>query len=205
MPESRIKRWVSASHAIAWSYGVSQIGTSLLTIVQQLGFLDCRLRERDAMYVAAPIPTPTEAELLDSNEHVTLSYLWVLGAFELIRTLEEKHRKERTSPKELRRALKATLEFLSEIRVPLAKMVPDKRHWKCGWPVAFPVFVQGIGVGWRLSSTAWVSRHELGDAVLHCLEQVSRFYAVPHDEGPPTLKRALSSDRAAAVERRHSD
>ena len=157
------------------------------------------------MYASTPIPTPTEAELLDSNEHMTLSYLWVLGAFELIRTLEEKHRKDRTSPKALRRALKATLEFLSEIRVPLAKIKPDKKHWKSGWPVAFPGFVQGIGVGWRLSTTVWVSRQELGDAVLRCLEQVSRFFPVTHDEGPPRMEQAQSGDRAAAVKRRHPD
>lgn len=160
-PPSRHHRWVSASH------GLTRYETFMVSTVQGLGRLDEFLAARDSRYVAGEGYLSERFGILDFSDHITLSYLWVLGAYEIVRVM---HQRERDSRSSLSTSINELLRQFARLRVPLAKFEPAERHKKTDFRIAYPVLNSDYGVAWQVSENTFISRRELSDQFLQLLE-----------------------------------
>jgi hypothetical protein len=136
---------------------------------QGLGWLDCQLIAEDARLAEAP---PFEhARPMALNEQITLSYLWVLGGYELVRTIDQRHaadeRLQSMSPK-----LSQLKRTFARVRVPLAKFEPASRHRDTDTPFAWPARHPTLGSAWRVADNEFISRRELSNEMLDLLESM---------------------------------
>jgi hypothetical protein len=80
--DERNERWLKVS------IGLLRFEEHMMPLVQQLGRLDARLIQADETWpdqFFQKAPSYEDGSTL--HEHITLSYLWVLGAYEFVRTL----------------------------------------------------------------------------------------------------------------------
>jgi hypothetical protein len=151
-------RWVTASNA------VGAIEPFLVVYIQGLGHLDCCLIEKDEWILAKREEEPQSIELaLDFTYHYTLSALWVMGAYETVRTLDERL-KDNQKVKELKHQFE-------RIRIPLAKLEASVRFSKSDQKIAYPVFTKS-GAAWMLNERTIITRRELSDSFLSTLESM---------------------------------
>ena len=168
MQHERYNRWSKASHATAPFEHFMSI------IVQGLGRLDCQLIQEDSRYChLSGAEQQTVTESIKLTDRFTLSYLWVLGAYELVRTMDQRARDNASliaAP--LPQRLKDLKRSFERLRIPLAKMEPAKAHKGTDSPIAFPALHRELGISWQLTLAPFVSRRELSDALLGFLEDV---------------------------------
>jgi hypothetical protein len=107
------------------------------------------------------------------HEHITLSYLWVLGAYEFIRTLCDRIKMDdhEKTPEEVRNILLEAKRRFNWVRVPLAKMEAVSEFATEDGPIAYPGLKAGVGVAWQLNPNTIVTRRELSEALLDALER----------------------------------
>ena len=87
MPDDRFQRWVDASSA------AGAIEPFMIPLVQGLGRFDCHLINEDARFAALNQEQSSSShESTRLADRLTLSYFWVLAAFELVRTLDQRWR-----------------------------------------------------------------------------------------------------------------
>jgi hypothetical protein len=172
-----LERWVRASFSIG-RIGQDPLGGYLTTYIQAAGTLDTKLRAFDERYVSESA-TQNELGTIEiaflMTEHLYLSRLWVLDAYELIRTLDACIASGSWSPStRIKRRVGQVKTELAEVRVPLAKLEPAKhsRGASPGDLIAQPALVPGMGAAWNVGPTTVriVTRRELSDAVLTLLE-----------------------------------
>ena len=111
------------------------------------------------------------APLGDLSYHYTLSYLWVLGAYELIRTLAQCFSNNGNNMSdnsfELLRELK---NDFAKLRVPLAKYeLKGRKEIKC---IPYPAVKIGAGASWQIGIDDIISRRELSDKMLSVFESI---------------------------------
>ncbi len=168
MQHERYSRWVKASPA------TGPFEHFMMVVVQGLGRLDCQLIQEDSRYCSLPeAQQQTIAESIKTSDRFTLSYLWVLGAYELVRTMDQRVR-DKTSliSASLPQRLSELKRAFKRVRIPLAKMEPAKAHKDTDSPIAFPALHSEQGISWQLTRTDFVSRRELSDALLGFLEDL---------------------------------
>src|SRR3989344_439558 len=112
MEENRQSEWMNSSFAFM---GVEML---LLGEVQALGELDIELIEE---FHKIKINSKLEEDLKKKRRYLLLSKLWVLGAYELIRFLNNINKKRNFLENENKVKLKEILTIFSKVRVPLAK------------------------------------------------------------------------------------
>jgi hypothetical protein len=174
-PEA-LTRWVNASAGFG-RVGEAPLGGYLVYQAQALGRLDTRLRDLDEKYGSVPEPSAGPAQIdLTLTDYLDLSRLWVLDAYELIRTLDACTRHGLWTPsEEVSKQVKQVKRSLAEVRIPLAKFEPSGLRSGRATPgdlIATPALGQGVGAAWNIggSTPRFVSRRELSDAVLSLLE-----------------------------------
>lgn len=168
MTRSRIERWVWVSHRLG------TVEPFMTIYVQQLGRLDCQLIDTDRWVLANfHNPTGDEADLLRLNDHLAMSHLWILGIYEVIRTLHQ-----RLGEHDQAAEIGAVKKRLNELRVPLAKM--EAAGDRSGQTrIAYPMLNLDHGAAWQLSETKVITRLELSELVLSCFEAFSAQYQEP--------------------------
>jgi hypothetical protein len=169
MDHRRYVRWVKASKVL------EKARPYMLVVAQGLGRLDAKLISEDARPTQAPgDPVAATAEGLRLMDHLTLSYLWVLGAYELVRTIDQRCREDPSLfPPPTKAQLTSLKHLFERLRIPLAKMEPAKRYRQTDGPIAFPAIHQTRGLAWQVSSDHFIPRRDLSDALLAFLEQAS--------------------------------
>lgn len=165
--DERWERWLKAS------IGLMRFEEQMMPLVQQLGRMDIRLIQADETWPDRFLDGKLSYE--DSttlHEHITLSFLWVLGAYEFIRTLCDRVRTDDTekTPEEVRNLLLQTKRRFARVRMPLAKMEPASHFSEEDGPIAYPGLRRGVGVAWQLSPSTVITRRELSDILLEALE-----------------------------------
>lgn len=172
-PEADITvRWVHASFSVR---GIAApLGAWLVPRVQAAGRLDARLRALDLKYGSIQREHQTSVDF-ELDEYMYLSLLWVLDAYEVVRTLDACVRQGMWSPSPaVRERLALVKAELGSVRMPLAKFEPRGRSGgaRPGDLVPYPVLVVGAGAGWNVGEAAVliVSRHGLADEVLSLFE-----------------------------------
>lgn len=164
--EEREERWIKVS------VGLMRFEPEMMPLVQQLGRLDVRLIVADERWGRIMRDKGARVENSEAlHEHITQSYLWVLGAYEAIRTLSQmmKGGKEK-NPVEVADLFQRTKKRFARIRMPLAKMEAASGFESEDGHIAYPGLHQQNGVAWQLNEGTIISRRELSDAFLESLE-----------------------------------
>ena len=145
----------------------------MIPVLQGLGRLKCQLIAEDLRFLQLTQEVrDTIHESLHLSERFTLSYLWVLGAYELIRTLDQRcNANVSLLGAELTQSVRNLKHTMERLRMPLAKMEPARRHHSDS-PIAYPCISSKLGVAWQLAADTFVSRRELSDALLQLTEDI---------------------------------
>lgn len=162
---SRLQGWVDAS------YTTAQMDGPLIDIIQGLGYLDIKLLVTDAYLIKHGKDMSSDGELMQIKEHLTMSYLWVLGAYEAIRTICQRT-KGRSEFESLERFAKfeATKKAFNRIRIPLAKLEVASGFKDLDCHIVNPVLNQSLGTGWQVNASTFIIRSDLSDQLLASLE-----------------------------------
>lgn len=145
----------------------------MIPVLQGLGRLDCQLIAKDLRFLQlAQEARDTIHESLRLTERFTLSYLWVLGAYELVRTVDQRCDADVSLlGAELTQSVRSLKHTMERLRMPLAKMEPARKY-PSDSPIAYPRISPTLGVAWQLASDAFISRRELSDALLQLTEDI---------------------------------
>lgn len=169
LDQPRYAKWVNVSH------GLDHILPDAATVIQGLGKLDAKLVHEDEVFrgLTAEVRGSFE-ESLKLTERFTLSYLWVLGTYEVVRAACARVDKNLNMlPKSLAKRLKtAKLEF-ARLRMPLAKFEAASSH-RTDFPVGRPAMHRELGISWRIASRTFISRRKLSDRWLTLLEALEK-------------------------------
>ena len=143
----------------------------MIVAVQGLGRLDVSLRAEDTAFLDAHLrDTNSVDEAIRLTDRFTLSYLWVLGTYEVVRTIcQRMTQRSGLVSDDVAMQFTALKRRLSRLRVPLAKMEPASAH-KSDSHIAYPAIHQSLGIAWQLTPQDIVTRAELPDAFLSTLE-----------------------------------
>jgi len=159
------------------SMGLMHIEMLLVGNAQGLGILDVELIEE---FPKLKINSQLEEDRLKKLRHITLSELWVMGAYELIRFINERLPKPTDIFSEGSiEKIKGTKRIFEEVRVPLVKF--QKRHEKRLFSgVVQPNFDSIKGMGWKIHlmekagiETKIIYRKDLGDLFLELLKEIN--------------------------------
>ena len=165
MDITRNQRWKRSSIALL------QIEPFMMHTVVELGRIDSDLFVKDIGF--RKLRTTLEGssdEWVQLTESITLAYLWVLGTYEVIRTIDQRY-KELGLSAERERSLKLK-QIFERLRIPLAKLEPAKRHKETDFSFAYPALNESHGIAWKVSDTTVISRGELSSAFLEFLESL---------------------------------
>ena len=154
---SRFERWVKASFVTA------RYEDHIPVTIQGLGRIDQLLYAEDQRLVSQPLENAEPSAL---TLHITLSHLWVLGAYEALRTIHQRCR-EGTGVDE---PVRDVLRRFERLRIPLAKFEPSGRHRETDTKIAYPAINAQYGVAWQVANDVFIPRGELSDEFLVLLE-----------------------------------
>ena len=164
MPDDRYQRWIDASSAMR------AIEPFMVPLVQGLGRFDCHLINEDARFAA--LNQEQSSSLHESTrlaDRLTLSYFWVLAAYELVRTLDQRWRTGVTTlPDESGNRVAALKRRMERLRIPVAKM-ETARRFPTDSAIAYPTISRDFGVAWHIAQDMYVTRRELADQLLNFL------------------------------------
>lgn len=165
--EFRSERWVKASVSTA------KFDAFMIPNIQSLGRLDVNLIMEDERLIQAFYKKQNEIEdniLL--NDHITTSYLWVLGAYEAVRTMTQRtYDVGELVSDSMRQEFIRVKNSFNRVRVPLAKMEPAGAHKATDSHIAYPGFNFDACVAWQVSDDTIITRRDLSDQLLDLLEK----------------------------------
>ena len=172
MENSRQSEWLNNSFTFI---GVEML---LLGEVQALGELDVELIEELSKISS---DSKSEENLRKKRRYLLLSKLWVLGAYELIRFLNDYDKQRNLLNKKTKQKLKDVLSTFTKLRVPLAKFQKtgnDKRLYES----VADSFIDSVkGARWRVYTLGKNKlkeevfyRNDLGDLLLDLLKEMKK-------------------------------
>ena len=169
----RNKRWVSVSHKLA------AFDHFIVVTAQGLGKLDSKLLKEDEMLVQQ---RSTSNPFGDMSDHITMSYLWVLGTYEIIRSLDQRAKDDANFLPEIKERLQQLKWRFERLRIPLAKFEAAKKHSETDSHIAYPGINVELGIAWQVSEDTWITRRELSDSMLELLEDIKSMGADSIDD-----------------------
>lgn len=166
MYEERFERWLKVS------IGLARFDPFVMSLVQNLGQMDASLCETDVSLVEKYKQggnANEDYELIQG--HLTHSYLWILGSYEVIRTLTQSIKENKSDdPVEVLERFQNAKKRFARLRIPLAKFEAAKAHINTDFKIAYPGFDYEIGIAWQVNDEVVISRQELSDLFLETLE-----------------------------------
>jgi hypothetical protein len=168
--QPRYAKWVSVSHS------VDALDPGLAVFIQGLGKIDAKLVHEDAAFRALPSDERgTFEESLRLTDRFTLSQLWVLGAYEATRTIDDRVRKApKILTKRLNQRILSIKKAFARVRMPLAKFEPASAHRRTDFSVAIPAMHLEMGISWKVARRILVPRRNLSDKLLALLGAIQR-------------------------------
>jgi hypothetical protein len=165
--DERAKLWEEKS------LNLIKVSGQFPAIIRALGRLDSFLRQASRRIVndleKSEIPHVSATE-----DYLALSQLWVFGAYELLRSLDQRLSDDTIDVSAETRAKVIELKVrFARIRVPLAKLEPASRFKAIDEvPRGACVLANAKEKGWcwQLNATTHVWRHDLGDELLSLLD-----------------------------------
>lgn len=173
MKKDRHSKWLNSSFAFI------HIEMLLLAEVQALGELDIELIEE---FPKIKISSKLDKDLKRKRRYLLLSKLWALGAYELIRFLNDINKERSLLDEDTKTKLKEVLTIFSKVRVPLAKFQKSGKDKTLYQGVADSFFDSNKGVGWKVYSheknkleKGIFYRKDLGDLLLELLGKIKKY------------------------------
>jgi hypothetical protein len=165
--QPRYSEWVKLSHRL------SRFEQFMIVAVQGLGQIDAKLAAQDRAFLALPEKERKSnfQVSLDLTERFTLSYLWVLGTYEIVRSVDQRCR-ENTSlaSSQIQDRVRDSKRLFERVRIPLAKFEAASRHAATDSTVAFPAIDRTHGIAWHIAAGTFITREELAQNFLHLLQ-----------------------------------
>lgn len=172
MAKHRISKWIDNSA------GLMHIEMMVVHYAQGLGILDVELIKE---FKNLKLNSKLKKDMSKKCKHIVSSYLWVFGAYELIRFINDINKKRNLLSENTRVKLKETLTIFSEIRVPLAKFQKMGKEETLYSGVVDSYFDPNKGLAWRVYShnknkldTKKIYRKDLSDSLLELLGEITR-------------------------------
>lgn len=165
MASKRREKWIKNQDPLM------QIHHMLLPPYQGLALIDSMLIIEDKNIIDGHL----KGEYRDLSIHLTQAYLWVLGAYEIIRTMSQyadNKNNAATKMGQLKDEIRILKHTFERIRIPLAKFEAAKRNPE-GHLYAHPIFDKIYGTCWIISDTESISRRLLSDDFLKLMEKLS--------------------------------
>ena len=163
MADDRYQRWIDASS------GSDPVEAFMIPLVQGLGRFDSYLIQEDARFAANQEQSSALREKSRLTDRLTLSYFWVLSAYELVRTLDQRWRTGATSlPDEFGSRVTTLKRKMERLRIPLVRMEAARR-FPAESPFAYPIITPDFGVAWHIAQDTYITRRELSDQLLDFL------------------------------------
>ena len=167
MDNDRFQRWLSASKAL------SDLEIWLGFVTSSLGRLDCTLIARDNQVLAQRRPLVGGGHVYDTSESLSLSYFWVLGAYELVRVISQRAREGDHFCLTNFSGVNKLKQDFERIRIPLAKLEPSKKNKTTDFRTAIPIFdSKSSSTAWLVAPNVVIRRRELADNLLDFLTVV---------------------------------
>ena len=173
MNKNRYSEWVESSSGLAF------VDMLLIGNAQGLGLLDIELIQESPQI---KMNFQSEEERLKKLRHITLSELWVIGAYELVRVISEmiSKRKEKVGANIMGK-IKETLTLFTEIRVPLVKFQKAGQRELFSGLASKCEFDENKGLGWKIIfsykkkfETKIFYRKDLADNLLELLKLITK-------------------------------
>ena len=168
MENDRQSEWMNSSFAFM---GIEML---LLGEVQALGELDVELIEE---LHKLKINSTLEEDLKKKRRYILLSKLWVLGAYELVRFLNDLNKKRNLLEENTKTNLGGILSTFTKVRIPLAKFQKAGKDKTLYDGVADSFIDSNKGVGWKVYfhtkkelKKETFYRNDLGDLLLNLLK-----------------------------------
>lgn len=166
--EERFERWIKVS------VGLQRLDNFLPSLLISIGKMDVDLYKKDLELIEKYRKggdVTEDYELQWMKDHLTYSYLWILGAYEVVRTLTQFiEGKKDDDPQDVFGKFRETKNRFNRLRVPLAKLEPAKFHKETDFQIAYPGFDYDVGIAWKVSEDTVISRQGLSDLFLETLE-----------------------------------
>lgn len=164
--QPRYAEWVRLSHRTA------RFETFMVPTVQGLGKFDAKLIARDSAYIKLSQRQREEIDVsLELTDRFTDSYLWVLGAYEIIRTMDQRCRIDSTLVAD-HVLIRNAKHFFERVRVPLAKFEAARRHTDTDSTIAYPSLNREHGIAWQVAEGVFISRRELSECLMELLRKL---------------------------------
>jgi hypothetical protein len=168
MSDSRYQRWIDASSTLG------AIEPFMVPVVEGLGRFDCHLIREDTRFRALNQEQSLSDESTFLTDRFTLSYFWVLAAYELVRRLDQRWRTGATSmPAEFGSRVAALKRRMERLRIPLTKMGTVHRFPTDGI-MAYPTVSHDFGVAWHVAQDTYITRQELSNQLLDFLGDLKK-------------------------------
>lgn len=166
MVKNRLSEWENNS------MGLMHIEMLLVGNAQGLGILDVELIEE---FPELKINSQLYEDRLRKLRHITLSELWVMGAYELVRLINDINKNRNFIKENTKVKLKEVLTIFTEIRIPLTKFQKQGEKRLYSKIVTKNLFDSDKGIGWHLydgKKSEAVYRRDLGDLFLELLKEI---------------------------------
>lgn len=156
---------------------LEQFNFSMLSQFHGLCRIDSQIlrSEENSKLEKKPVP------FWDHHELSTISYLWILGVYEIVRTLTEKadpNRSDHTVFESVLPSLKKLRNKLELVRMPLAKFEIAKKAdmQRFDLPFAYPAWHPDKGVSWQIGTSEFISRKDISDELMTVLIEINNKY-----------------------------
>ncbi len=168
--KERYSMWVKSS------FNLQFVELLLLSQVQGLGKIDVELIEE---FPQLKLESKNEEDRITKNRYVTLSELWVMGAYELLRVLNQILKANNGVDENSKAKVKEAFILFQEIRVPLVKFEKTEKERtkrRLYSQITWPFFDKEKGIGWTLNDGSGnpkkICRKDLSDKLLETLEGI---------------------------------
>lgn len=163
--QPRYAEWVRLSHRAA------RLEKFMTVAIQGLGKVDAVLVATDAAYLQLPQEQRESTEAsIELTERFTNSYLWVLGAYEIVRAMDQRCRENTAIVDDTTAQLiRDTKHKFERVRVPLAKYEIANRFRNTDTVLAFPALDRQDGIAWCVADNVFVTRKELSECFMTLL------------------------------------
>lgn len=186
MDKKRYEEWIDSSQ------GIVHAEMLLIGDIQGLGLIDSELIEEKVKQIfTSPAELILNPDFLKRNRHMTLSRLWVLGAYEFVRLMDELlsnrikedifFKRENPIKPETMERVKVVKRMFEEIRVPLVKFHERHNNELYSGINSNIRFDEDKGIGWIFIFVSdsgvketLVYRKDLADSLLELLKIIKK-------------------------------
>lgn len=175
----RVGLWIN--HAATFAELSPWMGVS----ISNLGLLDGRISFYEKKFLAEMcsgnipnIQINAKQHMMFTNDLITQSHLWVLGIYEIVRTISQFSREKSSNIHSYEEEIRNVKNDIARLRIPLAKFEPASKHPN-DFPIAYPGFNDQHGIGWFINDKRdFITRKAISDNVLDLFNNIKSKLAV---------------------------